>query len=190
MTFLRRTPRHPLTLVGLACLAPYAALLAYLAYEHRAADVLHRPRDVFFGSLALVGGLLPLGVSLLVFVRMVRDTTRFRAVVLIELYVGLLLAFASLYAVVQVAGVDPAFSSMPTLWDDAGHDFDGHRQRLHGVFGSSLYLSVMTMTTVGYGDIVPMSGLARLATAAQALVGVSFVGVSVGHYFAVCSRRR
>jgi hypothetical protein len=60
---------------------------------------------------------------------------------------------------------------------------------LHGVTGLpnasvQLYFSVVTMTTLGYGDIVPMSDVARAVVVVEALTGqlylVSVVAAVVG----------
>ena len=44
----------------------------------------------------------------------------------------------------------------------------------------SLYLSAMTITTVGYGDIVPVTDAARVWVAVEAIYGIVFAGLFVG----------
>lgn len=44
----------------------------------------------------------------------------------------------------------------------------------------SFYFSVVTVTTVGYGDIVPSSDLTRLFTSIYILAGVAIVIASLG----------
>ena len=39
-------------------------------------------------------------------------------------------------------------------------------------FVESLYFSVITMATVGYGDITPLSDVARMIVAAQVVIGI------------------
>jgi ion channel len=41
------------------------------------------------------------------------------------------------------------------------------------------YFSVVTMTTVGYGDIVPNNSVVRLCVTAQAVIGVAFVAYAL-----------
>lgn len=67
--------------------------------------------------------------------------------------------------------------------------FGDHLELLHEVFLDSLYLSVITITTVGYGDMVPLSTGAKLLSALEGLVGIAFYGVALGHYFSVCVHR-
>jgi voltage-gated potassium channel len=43
-----------------------------------------------------------------------------------------------------------------------------------------LYFSFMTITTVGYGDVVPVSYLARRLTSIEACVGVLYIAMFVG----------
>lgn len=44
-------------------------------------------------------------------------------------------------------------------------------------FGRMFYLSTVTITTVGYGDIVPITSLARTLIALEAILGVVLVGL-------------
>jgi hypothetical protein len=39
------------------------------------------------------------------------------------------------------------------------------------------YLSAVTITTLGYGDIVPISNVSRLLVASQAIIGVVLIGL-------------
>lgn len=45
---------------------------------------------------------------------------------------------------------------------------------------SSFYFTVCTLTTVGYGDLVPTTDLSRMFTAVYALAGVSLALASLG----------
>jgi len=42
-----------------------------------------------------------------------------------------------------------------------------------------LYLSTITITTVGYGDIVPLTGLSRLLVGLEATCGIVLLGLLV-----------
>jgi hypothetical protein len=44
-------------------------------------------------------------------------------------------------------------------------------------FYRMLYLSAVTITTVGYGDIVPLTDLARAAVASEAILGIVLIGL-------------
>lgn len=48
-----------------------------------------------------------------------------------------------------------------------------------GQIGRLLYLSAITITTVGYGDIVPMTWWARIATASEAVIGIILIGLFI-----------
>jgi hypothetical protein len=53
---------------------------------------------------------------------------------------------------------------------------DGFPSRASGTFFRMLYLSVVTITTLGFGDIVPVSGWARSLVGLEALLGVILIG--------------
>jgi len=44
---------------------------------------------------------------------------------------------------------------------------------------SLLYLSLITLTTLGYGDIVPVTPPARLVAALEATTGVLYIAITV-----------
>lgn len=47
-------------------------------------------------------------------------------------------------------------------------------------FGDFLYFSIISLTTVGYGDITPISGFARFLASAEALCGILMAVISIG----------
>lgn len=53
---------------------------------------------------------------------------------------------------------------------------------------TSLYFSLITLTTVGYGDVTPVSDVARMLASLEALTGTLFVAVLISRLVAVYSR--
>lgn len=53
----------------------------------------------------------------------------------------------------------------------------GFPSRVSSNYGRMLYLSVVTITTLGYGDIVPITPLARFFTGIEALGGIVLIGL-------------
>ena len=47
-------------------------------------------------------------------------------------------------------------------------------------FSTMLYFSFTTLTTLGYGDIVPSGAFARLVTSAESVIGQLFVAIIIG----------
>ncbi|MBK7222872.1 MAG: two pore domain potassium channel family protein [Saprospiraceae bacterium] len=47
---------------------------------------------------------------------------------------------------------------------------------IEGNFWRMFYLSSITVTTVGFGDIVPLTKRARIAVSIEAILGVTFIG--------------
>lgn len=76
----------------------------------------------------------------------------------LTIYSLMVIVFACLYRIVDMIAAGPAFLSN-------GQPFDLR-------FGDALYLSVITLATIGYGDIVPVAPLARVLASVQAVMGM------------------
>lgn len=50
--------------------------------------------------------------------------------------------------------------------------------------GTLLYLSLATLTTLGYGDIVPVTPIARMLAALEAVAGVLYIAITVARLVA------
>ena len=170
------------------CLIPYASLRVYLSGAMHVTDQLYDvPGPTFLAVLVLLGAVVPACGIALVLRRLVADRNRFRLRMLLEAYGALVVIFASTYAVLQTASTTPAFAGMPLVWVGAEAASQAeHLGRLHEVFADGLYLSIVTMTTVGYGDLVPLTLTAKMLSAFQGVLGIGFVGLVLGQYFAVC----
>lgn len=44
---------------------------------------------------------------------------------------------------------------------------------------TALYFSLITLATVGYGDIVPVAGVVRMLAAIEAIVGIFYVALLI-----------
>lgn len=56
----------------------------------------------------------------------------------------------------------------------------GHPQYIPGTFGRMLYVSACTITTLGYGDIVPTSAITRTLVGTEAVLGIVLMGLFFG----------
>ncbi len=56
--------------------------------------------------------------------------------------------------------------------------------------GSFLYLSFVTLTTLGYGDLTPLSRVARMLTSAEAIFGQLFIAVFIARLVGLYAARR
>jgi voltage-gated potassium channel Kch len=52
---------------------------------------------------------------------------------------------------------------------------------------TAIYYSFITLTTVGYGDIVPVSGVARMLAMMEAMTGTFYVALLISRLVAVYS---
>lgn len=70
--------------------------------------------------------------------------------------------------------VTPQLERMLIAWAQGVRGFPSESS---GVFMRMLYFSAITITTVGFGDILPTSDRTRLAVAIEAILGVVLVGL-------------
>ncbi len=120
------------------------------------AGLLHKSVAAVAGAVtSLVGPLLSFAVSVHVFRH--RHRSRFMDLASVATtYIVTCLSFALLYWI--LADNEPAAFNLP-----AGLDL-----------GTALYFSVVTITTTGYGDVSPASGLARLTASWEIVIGLLY----------------
>lgn len=98
----------------------------------------------------------------------------------ISIYLLIAVAFAVTYAIIGEVESEPFFA-------------DGSPSKFNQ-FPEFMYFSVITQTTVGYGDFTPATGAGRAFASAQALMGqlylVSVVAVVVGNFGRGTERQR
>ena len=83
----------------------------------------------------------------------------------IAVYLLMAVGFATLYATVEIMSPQSFFGVRPTIGDDFGSSF--------------LYYSLVTQTTVGFGDISPVHPAARSLTTLQAICGQFYIAILV-----------
>lgn len=170
-----------------ACLMPFLGLVGFLVYVHWQSTLLPTPSAPLLWALGAIGAAVPLIRVAIVTRAVVSRSWPLDLGLLLQIYGSVILIFSSLYALLQISGPTPSFAGMSTLWAHEPGTLGEHVGALAQVFGESAYLSVVTVTTVGFGDITPASGLARLLVSLQALIGVGFVALALGKYFAYCT---
>jgi hypothetical protein len=120
--------------------------------------------DVCFIALFLV---LIIAVAENVFGDGSVDTNRIIGAVTIYLLLGIAWAFC--YALVEI--ILPGSFEFRSSTDV---------ERLHaGFLGEFLYFSNITLTTLGYGDVVPVSPPARMLASLEAMVGQLYVAIVI-----------
>jgi hypothetical protein len=89
------------------------------------------------------------------------------------IYLLMIVLWAEFYAIVAL--LDPAAFKLPTEYISVGayKNFTGQGSAI------ALYYSLVTMTTLGYGDIVPVSPPARTLAGMQAVTGQLYIAVLV-----------
>jgi hypothetical protein len=97
----------------------------------------------------------------------------------INVYLLIALAFMFLHIGVALAdGGAYAMSGAPLI-EQLRDDPDSRG------FATLLYFSFTTLTTLGYGDIVPVNAFARLLTSAEAVLGQLYVAIFIGRLVAL-----
>ncbi len=74
----------------------------------------------------------------------------------------------------------PLYGDITGFWNAYNKGQPAH---VSGYYARILYLSAMTITTVGYGDIVPITPRARLYVALEAILGIILIGLFVNSLF-------
>jgi len=87
-------------------------------------------------------------------------------------YVLLAMTWAVLF--VQIERWQPASFNFPAASD---------------LWSSLIYFSLITLTTLGYGDVLPVAPLARIAAGLEAVVGVLYIAVMIGSIVGSYRRR-
>jgi hypothetical protein len=122
-------------------------------------DIARSPRsDLYLDSAAWLIAGLALGVVVARAVFGPGRITYHRVVGAVLLYLIIGLTFVALYGLVALAAPE-VFTNLPTLHGD------------FAVAGNLIYFSFVTLTTTGYGDIVPLHPYARSLANIEAIIG-------------------
>ena len=188
---IRNAPRaglaHVVRWTALLTVSPYVGLVGYLRWQMHAESVTaSAPGAGLLAVMAVLGVVLPAFGVVSILRRLIEERERFLLRPLLQAYVCLIFVFASGYALLQTSGgVEASFRGMVQPWVGEA-TFWEHLAGLHALFLDALYLSIVTITTVGFGDLVPVTAPAKLLAAAEGLIGIGYIGLVLGHYFSVC----
>jgi len=105
-------------------------------------------------------------IQTLIYVIRGQKVTRDKIYGAISVYFLIGMAWSPLYRLVYVND-SSAFSGTPQLIHEGVHHFD------------FIYYSFETLCTLGFGDILPVSGLARSLTLLEAMTGVLYMAVMI-----------
>jgi hypothetical protein len=154
--------------LALACVLVAPAIIARWIHHFQMDDVTYR---FFIGAF-----LVFLGFVLFHFLRFILTSPKVNSEVLcaaVATYLLMGLLWSSAYALVARLN-SAAFAGVP-----AGS------QPLHGI--DALYFSLITLTTVGYGDITPVSGPARMLAMMEAIAGTTYMAVLIARLVSIHS---
>jgi hypothetical protein len=126
----------------------------------------------------LAGGLIFIGFIISQLLRFILRAPRVDLEVLcagISTYLMLGLWWASAYALVAFQNAGAFVFNVAA---DSTHGMEGF---------TTIYFSLVTLSTVGYGDITPASDVARMLAAAEAMTGTLFVAVLISRLVSIYS---
>jgi len=152
------------TLVGVVLVAP-ALVGDWLSYWQP---------DLLFSAVISASGLLFIGFVAVEFLGFIMSARRVDFQVLcagIATYLMLGLLWSYAYRLVDRLVPD---SFVFTVGATSYHSMKGF---------NSLYFSFITLSTVGYGDIIPVSGVARMLAMMEAVFGMFYVTVLIARWF-------
>ncbi len=90
----------------------------------------------------------------------------------LSVYILLALAWACIYAFIEI--ISPGAFSLGTTGADAAAQPQGAY-----LLGDMLHLSIATLTSTGYGDIIPVAPFARSMSQLEQLLGVFYIAVLI-----------
>jgi voltage-gated potassium channel len=146
-----------------AWLAPISFVGAAVFLLSRTAETLANTDMVFLGAMFIIG-LIVLAATFLVDAGLLFDEFFYRvsrllipAFAFLSFYSVLVILFASAYRIMSQYTYEP-------------HFYMGNTPRALN-FSESIYFSIVTISTVGYGDIVPHSSFARVLASLEVICG-------------------
>src|SRR6516165_1939929 len=152
------------TLVGVVLVAP-ALVGDWLSYWQP---------DLLFSAVISASGLLFIGFVAVEFLRFIMSARRVDFQVLCAgIATYLMLGLLWSYAYRRVPD-----SFVFTVGTASNHSMKGF---------NSLYFSFITLSTVGYGDIIPVSGVARMLAMMEAVFGMFYVTVLIARLVSLYS---
>ena len=130
-----------------------------------------------YGSFAALMGFLCIAIwCVLKQIAITNEISANRIVGAISLYLLLGVFWATAYTVIEIA--NPGSFDGLVLSDSRGWGSDW------------LYFSFVTMTTLGYGDLLPLSAIARFLAYMQAVVGQFYIAILVAGLVSAYLNRR
>jgi hypothetical protein len=141
------------------------------------------PEWVRWAGTAEIASQIPLlallATGILCFVFRERRLTSDGLFATVAVYLLVALLFAQLYLL--VLAWNPASFNLPPLTEG---------QRLQGLQDEMVYFSLVTLATLGYGDVLPLSETARALAVIEAVVGQFYVAVIVAVFVSLFAAQR
>jgi Ion channel len=155
------------------CMPLVVASMVLILISHFYASLLFRA--INFALLALIFGIVSIGLFL--YLGRTGSITSGRIYGSVSLYLMLAMFWFAVYNLINVL--------RPHSFLEVGL---GNSAIEHIPRATFLYFSLVTLTTLGYGDIVPISPPARIFAAMEAATGVLYIAITVARLVAAYQR--
>ena len=164
-------------------------VVAVIVYFPSVAD---SARFFKFVSNVLIAG--PIVVTVLQILNLRHTVTSIPRLAFLYLEIILMYAVVYFYAVLDsgtdsvpvIRGIDAEWVQMITL--DKNADKSETLRAAIVSFEDCVYFSMVTSTTVGYGDMIPVSPVTKLLVGSQVLTSFFLIAFGAGYFFSVSSR--
>jgi Ion channel len=155
------------------CVPLVVASMVVILISHFYSSLLFRA--INFALLALIFGIVSIGLFL--YLGRTGSITSGRIYGSVSLYLMLAMFWFAVYNLINVL--------RPHSFLEVGL---GNSAIEHIPRATFLYFSLVTLTTLGYGDIVPISSPARIFAAMEAATGVLYIAITVARLVAAYQR--
>jgi len=123
-------------------------------------------------------------ISLTVYFFNCRSVTHYTIYAALSSYLMIALIWALMYGTIDM--LQPDAFNVSLVPSPGGYLYD----QGNAISFPSFYYSIITITTLGYGDIIPLSDSARALSSAEAFTGQMFIAITIARLVGIYSAQK
>jgi len=105
-----------------------------------------------------------------------------RLILLLISYLFTIMSFALIFYSIQMLSIEHIKDMKDVAFNISGYTTINEVKNFNNPL-SFFYFSIVTITTLGYGDITPLSGIAKIASSIEVILGITYAVLGVGTLF-------